>query len=127
MKKLFVSLIALLFVLLITITSAARENIYTINDVTIVFSETSSLSDEQKALISHLIINGTDNSSTTYNLMCTLFGHNTATENISVIEHCVNDTPPRCRKTVQDVTMCTRCEELIDTHIITSYYINCCE
>lgn len=127
MKKMLASLLAIMFILLITITAAASENIYTINDVTIEFSETSSLSDEQKEIISHLIINGTDNSSTTYNLLCTLFGHKTATENISVIEHCVNDTSPRCRKTVQDVTMCTRCEELIDTYVITSYYINCCD
>lgn len=128
MKKIFISLLAIIFALTLSITASATGNAYSINEVTIVFSEDSVFSAEEQVVIAEMIVNGTDNSSvTTYNLMCTLFGHKTVTESYTVIEHCVSDTAPRCLETILDLTMCTRCETLLDTHVITSYYINCCD
>ncbi len=128
MKKVFTLLLAIVMAFAISITASATGNDYSINGVTIKFSEDSLFSAEEQAAIAEMVVNGTDNSSaTTYNLMCTLFGHKTVTESYTVIEHCVSDTAPRCLETIQDVTACTRCETVIDIYVITSYYINCCE
>jgi len=128
MKKIFISLLAIVFALTVSITASATGNIYSINGVSIIFSEDSVFSAQEQATIVEMLVNGKDDSpATTYNLMCTLFGHKTVTESYTVVEHCVSDTAPRCLETIQDLTMCTRCETLLDTHVITSYYINCCD
>lgn len=128
MKKLLTSMFAIMLTLNIILNVSANGNIYNNNGITIEFSETTAFTTEQQAVITQMIINDTINTNATpYNLLCTLFGHQTTTETIGIIEHCVSDTAPRCLKTVQDITACTRCETVIDIYTISSYYINCCD
>ena len=128
MRKIFTIVFAILTVISITLTVSATGNIYVKDGITIEFAETSAFSFEQQVSIAERIIHNEDYASiTTYNLLCTMFGHKTTIETIGIIEHCVSETAPRCLKTVQDVTVCTRCEEIIDINTISSYYIFCCD
>ena len=130
MKKvlfLFFAIIIAATLPLSVFASATSGNAYTINGITVKFAIDSSFTAEEQMEIAQTVINGTDSSSaTTYNLMCTLFGHKTTTETIGVIEHCVSATAPRCIETVQDVTTCSRCD-YVTTDIISSNYIFCCD
>lgn len=130
MKKLLSVFIAITIALTFTIYANAGESsnsAYTVDQITVNFSESTTFTAEEQALITQFIVNGSNNSSaTTYNLMCTLFGHKTTTETIGVIEHCVSDTAPRCIETIQDVTACSRCD-YVTTDVISSYYIFCCD
>lgn len=131
MKKVLVVFLAFIIALTLPMTIFATNvagDTYTINGITIVFADNSSFTDQEQSVIAELIANGEENHLfATYNLMCTLFGHKTTTETIGVIEHCVSATAPRCIETVQDVTMCTRCETVIDIYVISSNYIFCCD
>lgn len=127
MKKTITSIFAIMLVLVLSLSASAHGNIYTIDGITIEFSENSAFTAENQAVIAQAVIYGIDNSVSTYNLWCTLFGHSELTESYTVIEHCVSSTAPRCKETIQDATMCTRCETLLDIKVITSYYIFCCD
>lgn len=130
MKKVLVSLLSIIIITVLTFTTSASgttTNIYTIDGITIEFSENSSFTAEEQATIAELVTKGVDNSSaTTYNIMCTLFGHKTTTESFTVIEHCVSATAPRCLKSLQDVTACSRCD-YVSIDVVSSYYIFCCD
>lgn len=129
MKKVLVSLLSIIIIALTLATSASgtTTSIYTIDSTTIEFSEDSSLTAEEKATIAELVAHGSDvSSATTYNVMCNLFGHKTTTESFTVIKHCVSATAPRCLKSLQDVTTCSRCD-YVSTDVISSYYIFCCD
>ncbi|MBR4062868.1 MAG: hypothetical protein IKK01_07370 [Clostridia bacterium] len=127
MKKILFALLAMLLVLCLPLVVSASGNNYTIDNITVEFSDTSTFSTEQQEVIAQAIINGTDNSYTTYNLLCTLFGHKETTESIGAIEHCVSATAPRCTRTIYEITACTRCETVIDTITISKVYIFCCD
>lgn len=128
MKKIFASVFTIMLAINLILTASANGNVYNNNRITIDFSENTIFNAEEQAVITQIIINDMTNTNVaTYNLMCTLFGHKTVTETIGVIEHCVSDTAPRCIETISEVTMCTRCETVIDIYEITSYYINCCD
>lgn len=129
MKKVLITLLAIIIAASLPINAYATEtvgNIYTFDGITVKFSADSSLSPEKQTAIAELVVNGTsDSSATTYNLLCTLFGHKTTTESFTIIEHCVRDVQPRCLESLQDVTACSRCD-YVTTDVITTYYINCC-
>ena len=128
MKKLFITTLTTIIAFTLILATSASGNIYTFDNITIEFSENSSLTIETQAAVAKMIVNNEDISSvTTYNLLCTLFGHKESTESFTIIEHCVSDTAPRCLKSLQDITACTRCETLIDVHVVSSYYVNCCD
>lgn len=130
MKRIF----AILFTIIITASSLLSisaygplGNVYTFDGITIEFSTNSSFTLEEQAIIAQKIVADTkDTSSTTYNLLCTLFGHKTTTESFTVIEHCVRDDQPKCLKSLQNVTACSRCD-YVTTEIISSVYIICCD
>jgi len=131
MKRFIIFLLATIVALSMTlISSATASNGNTIeyNGYTIIFNVDSSFDEQQQQIISQKVISNdnTNDISTTYNLMCTLFGHKTTTETITVIEHRVSDTQPSCRKTLQDVTGCTRCD-YVTTNVVAQTYIYCCE
>ena len=131
MKRFIIFLLATIVALSMTlISSATASNGNTIeyNGYTIIFNVDSSFDEQQQQIISQKVISNdnTNDISTTYNLMCTLFGHKTTTETITVIEHRVSDTQPRCRKSLQDVTGCTRCD-YVTTTVVAQTYIYCCE
>lgn len=131
MKKFLITTLAIIIALMPPFSvsaSGVANNIYSVNRKTVEFSENSMFTVEQQEVIAQKIVNNSFTSNaTTYNLLCTMFGHKTTTETIGVIEHCVSSTAPRCKETLQDVTVCTRCEEVIEISTISSYYIFCCD
>ena len=112
-----------------TSADTADNNVVTVDNYTIVFDESSSLTQEEKLHMAQLRANyspETSTESSTYGVMCTLFGHKTTTEMIIVTEHCVSATAPRCLETYEDLTVCSRCD-YTTVEVISSIYIYCCD
>lgn len=131
MKRFISTILIIVIVLSMPIITTASEitgNIVNIGSFTVEFSANSSFTtDKQNYLAQYIVDNGSvEESATTYNLLCTLFGHDTTTESITVIEHCVSDTQPRCIKSLQELTACSRCD-YVDIVEISSIYVYCCE
>lgn len=131
MKRITTFIMAIIIAFSMTFVSSASTttgNIIEINDITVIFSASSNLTEEEQQLIAEYVVFGVleDDTSTTYNLLCTLFGHKTTTEAFTVVEHCVSDTQPRCRRSLQDVTTCSRCD-YVATDVVSAVYIYCCE
>ena len=129
MKRLITALMAIVIAFSFsvnTFATATTGNVYMFDDITVEFLESSAFSAEEQKTIVQIIVNeNTSDSSATYNVLCSLFGHKTTVETIGVIEHCVRDIQPKCLKSVQEVTACSRCD-YVDINVITTYYINCC-
>lgn len=130
MKNTLTVLLAIVIISLLPLNAYANgntEHIFSFEGITVEFSDTSSFTIEEQAKIAEFVVNGTnDSSASTYNLWCTMFGHNTTTESFSVIEHCVRNDQPRCLKTIQEVTACSRCD-YVSTNVLNTSYIMCCE
>ena len=132
MKRIIAIIFATLLILSLTIASSAsnaKGNVILFDKYTVEFSADSIFCIEKQEYLANCLVGYDDNdeSSTTYNLLCTLLGHKTTTESVTVIEHCVRDTQPRCYRTIQELTVCTRCEEIVDTNIISEVNIYCCD
>ena len=131
MKRfIFISYIIAITLLLSLISSASAftGNTIDLDHYTIEFQNGSSFTAEVQQVIAQHVTetNNSTSTSTTYNLLCTLFGHKTSTETISVIEHRVSNTQPRCIQSYQDVTACSRCD-YVYIEEISSIYIYCCD
>lgn len=130
MKKTLTALLAIVIIassLLSVSAESTMGNVYTFNGNTIEFSADSSFTVEEQVAIAQKVANGTnDSATTTYNLMCTLFGHKTTTESFTITKHLVRDEHPKCLESLQNVTTCSRCD-YVSTEVISSYYINCCD
>jgi len=130
MKKALTVFLAILITIssLLSVSAAdASGNAYIFDGITIKFSADSSFTAEEQAAIAQKVVDGIDDSSsTTYNVLCTLFGHKTTTESFTVIEHCVRADQPKCLESLQNVTACSRCD-YVNTEVIGSVYIICCE
>ena len=103
------------------------EIYYPEEDITVVFNENSALSSEQKQFISDKIVSGEsiiDDGVSTYAL-CWLTGHDIVSESVSVVEHKVSDTDPRCRRDTYIVETCTNCDYL-EYSLVSSSRILCC-
>lgn len=61
----------------------------------------------------------------TYNVICTLFGHKLETSTASTVTHKARTTAPRCLKKTYTVESCTRCDYSTKT-LKNSQYISCC-
>lgn len=128
MKKILVATLTIIMLFTLILTTSAKGNIYTFNGITIEFSENSILTSETQSTIAQMIANNEDISSVnTYNLLCSLLGHKEVTESYTVIEHCVSDTAPRCIRSLQDITICTRCETVTNIYVVSEVYIFCCD
>lgn len=125
---LFLAIIVVISMTLIASAKASTGRTIEIDGFSVIFDADSTFTVEEQQLIAEKIVsNNTENKiATTYNLMCTLFGHKTTTETITVIEHCVRESLPRCIKSLQDVTTCSRCD-YVTTDIVSSTYFYCCE
>ncbi|MBR6579522.1 MAG: hypothetical protein IKK74_11315 [Clostridia bacterium] len=130
MRRFISVILVIIFVLTLPILTSASElssNVVNIGSTTVKYSADSGFSAEEQQIIAQRIVDGSINSqTTTYNVLCNLFGHKTTTESITVIEHCVSDTQPRCLQSFHEVTSCSRCD-YVDIVEITSIYIYCCE
>ena len=128
MKKLLVSMLTIILSFTLILTTSASGNIYNLDGITIEFSDNSSFTPATQAAIVQMIINDQEiSSTTTYNLLCTLFGHKESTESFIIIEHCVSNTAPRCLQSLQDITAYTRCETVLDIVVLSQGYIFCCD
>ena len=127
MKKIIALVLAMIFTMsfYVSVSAANVENTYIYGDFEIVFVENSSFSDEMKQHVADYIVNG-DDGATTYNLLCTLFGHKETVEAVTTISHKLRATHPRCLRQTWQVTGCTRCEEALGMVLISETYITCC-
>lgn len=128
-------LLSIVLVIIITFSmpviisaSDSTGSIIDIGSITVEFNADSMFTlDEQHIIAQQIACNNANaDQETTYNILCTLFGHKTSTETISVIEHCVSNTQPRCIQSYQDVTACSRCD-YVYIQELSSMYIFCCE
>ena len=128
MKKILVTAMAILLVCTFSIsTFAATEEtyIYTIGEVTVIFDKNDTWDATTREAIVHRLTHGNDDASTTYNLLCSLFGHKYETKGVTTITHCVLDEAPRCLEETFDLSLCSRCDDQLVER--TSYgYIFCC-
>ena len=126
--SLFLAIIVAIFMTLISSASSSTGTTIEIAGFSVIFNADSAFTAEEQQLIAEkAVANNTENETdTTYNLLCTLFGHKTSTESITVIEHCVREAQPRCTRSLQDVTTCSRCD-YVDISVFSSTYIHCCE
>lgn len=61
----------------------------------------------------------------TYNVLCTLFGHKLESSTATTITHKVYSTDPRCVRKTYKVESCTRCDYTNRT-LTNTTYISCC-
>lgn len=131
MKRFITLYLAIMFAISMTLISSATTSTgatIEIDGFEVIFEADSSFTlEEQQIIAEKVVYNNTENEiATTYNLLCTLFGHKTETETITVIEHCVREAQPRCTRSLQEVTGCTRCD-YITIDVLSSTYVYCCE
>ena len=130
MKKIIsVFMAVMLFALSATLITSASENpvvVITTEDAeyTVEF-ENANLAQEQREAIAHNLVFGKDDNIQTYGLMCTLFGHKTEENKVSVITHKVRSSSPRCKREMYTVTTCTRCDYQ-EQELTSTSYIVCC-
>ena len=125
---LFLAIVVAISTTLISSATASTGTAIEINGLEVIFKANSAFTAEAQQLIAEKVVsNSTENETgATYNLLCTLFGHKTTIETITVIEHCVRDTMPRCIRSLQDLTVCSRCDH-VEIDVVSSAYIYCCE
>ena len=101
------------------------------NNITVSIEDASALTEGQIEKITNAVITyhsgyETIESSQPYGLTCVLLGHDKQLNMVSVIEHKVRATIPRCLETQYKVTTCSRCDyENIEYY--TDTYISCCD
>ena len=103
------------------------EFFYPEKSISVVFDTASVLSAEQKQFIADKIVLGesiVDDGVSTYAL-CWLTGHDIVNELVTVVEHKVSTTIPRCKDNLYDVETCSKCDYLEYT-LISSNMIFCC-
>ena len=105
--------------------NSTSANVITINDIEIIFTPNTTLTNEQKQFVAQHFVDNNSNIQT-YGLICNLFGHKTTTEYVTTITHCVRDTVPRCLDEEWELIICSRCESIIEETRIAYSYRNCC-
>ena len=109
---------------IITSATDVHQDIITINDVDVIFDNSSTLTDYEKLHIAECVVYGHP-STQTYGLICNLFGHKTTTEYVTTITHRVNTSVPRCLEEHWEVVACSRCDYVESTRLSFGYK-NCC-
>ncbi|PWL96761.1 MAG: hypothetical protein DBY04_08735 [Clostridiales bacterium] len=110
MKKV-ISVVLLLSICLSFAVSAEgslKTYVYKNGDIEIQIQHTDFTQDELDRIVDYLL-NG-DSGVTTYNLLCTLFGHKIEAGMASITHHHVYDTYPYCEISYYYVEMCERCD-----------------
>jgi len=128
MKKALLFLLTVVMCITLCVGTSAEEsteNVIVIDDVEVIFDSASTLTmTEKQAIAAYLVYGGSDVQ--TYNLLCTLFGHQNTTEYVTTISHCASATAPRCLQKVWEVNTCTRCDSSVESRVIGEQYISCC-
>ena len=133
MKKLISILISMLIVMTFLCVIASAEsnsnNTYTFEtedtNYTVTF-DGNNLSEEQQKIVAEKLVFDNDDSTQTYGLGCTLFGHDYLYDTAYVITHKVRSSQPRCKEDTYDVKYCEDCDFMEET-LINSKYIYCCD
>lgn len=108
-------------------TVQTSEFFYENEETTVIFSTDSILSTDKKQIIADKLVYGNDtaeNNVSTYS-WCWLTGHDLINETVSVIEHKVRTTVPRCDRKTYEVESCTKCDYVQET-LISSIQYTCC-
>jgi len=124
----------LIFIIItvLTINCYANDNIsidvVDENNITLTFDD--NISEDLKNRLTDIVLNHhinghSTNNTSTYSLLCTLFGHNTENNSVNVTEHKVDVEAPRCYMTTYNVETCTRCD-YENVTVIGEMYIYCC-
>ena len=127
MKKIFVALMVLLLISTFTLSAFAKNAktyTYEINNITVIFDETSPFDAAIREAVAYKLVHG-DDGAATYNIWCTLFGHDYITSGATTITHCVEPDQPRCFQEFFTVQACEDCDHVIVER--TGFmYITCC-
>lgn len=130
MKRILLSGLTIFFLIAIPINIYADyENTikYEKNDVTIIFqSDTPFSAEKQLYFVELLTSEDLNDEKISYNLLCSIFGHEYVIDNTVKITHKVRDSGERCLEEIYELGECSRCGDTY-TDVISSYYINCCE
>ncbi len=122
MRKISVMLaLCMLIISSYTIIVSAHQNE---NNTEIIFAEDSQYNEDQKQIIIQMLTDGYSRQQTR-GLKCILFGHDYQTEYVTVIEHKVRATSPRCLEFMYEVKCCRSCSDTIST-LIDSTPAYCC-
>ena len=125
MKKIYSFLLSVCLIISFCVSANANDTITGNSDYTVIFAEDSCFGEyEQEQIIKHLTGVAT-NDATTYNLWCTLFGHNYQTEFVTGVRHKVYEDEPRCIEEVYELQICTRCSD-VQSDLISYSSIFCC-
>lgn len=126
MKKVIALILSLCFILSLGVIPASAEEAIENEEITIIIHNENISEETKEKLISFYSDPiSQDNSSGTYGLTCTLFGHKIETSTATVITHKVRTTVPRCQKKIYNYETCTRCDYENST-LYSTTYIDCC-
>lgn len=128
MKKFFFIIVCCICLALPSFASSADEFQYDYEDIgkTIIFSETTRYTPEERQYIADIIASGTfDDEGIAAYSWCWLTGHDYQYEYVFAVQHKVSPDAPRCFKNTYRVETCTKCDhsEITD---LGGVYINCC-
>ena len=117
------------FLCVIASAESNSNNTYTFEtedtNYTVTF-DSNNLSEEQQKIVAEKLVFDNDDSTQTYGLGCTLFGHDYLYDTAYVITHKVRSSQPRCKEDTYDVKYCEDCDFMEET-LINSKYIYCCD
>ncbi|MBQ8340586.1 MAG: hypothetical protein IJY16_09090 [Clostridia bacterium] len=128
MRKILAMLIALLLFCTFTVSSFATAEetyAYELNGITVIFNAEDTWDAATREAVAHRLVYGDEGDASTYNLLCTLFGHKYETRTVTTITHCVLSEEPRCLEEHFEVTLCSRCDDSI-VERLAYCYIYCC-
>ena len=126
-----ISFIIITMFVTLTIFASETQNYvfeYEIPEITVSFDEGTVFSEEERQEIADSfagIISDLESLNAPNNIICSIFGHNLSTGEVSVLRHKVTHRAPRCRLEIYDVTACSRCD-YTEQVLVTSSYIFCC-
>lgn len=128
MKKMIALTMVFILLCLFSISafaSAEDTYVYNFDSVVVIFDENNSWDAATREAIAHSLVYGEEEPTTTYNLLCNLFGHKYETKSVTTITHCVLDESPRCLEEHFNISLCSRCGDQVTQR--TAYcYITCC-
>lgn len=125
MKKLCILLLSICLMISFCLSVNANDTITGNSNYTVIFAEDSCFNEQEQEQIKNFLTGDTTGAASTYNLLCTLFGHKYQTEYITGIRHEVYADEPRCIEEVYELEICTRCSDMKSTMIAQSS-IFCC-
>ena len=126
MKKVISLILSLCFILSLGVIPASAEEAIENENITIlIHNEDISEETKEKLIAFYSNPESHNNTSTTYGLTCTLFGHKLESSVVTTITHKVSTTAPRCQEKTYTYESCTRCDYENSTLIGTTY-IYCC-